>query len=171
MLINVRKNFRKLVSILLLIILPLLLVMVPPQPAIALIQQQEEAPGQILYKSRHSLRDNQGNSWQVVLFKRVKNGEVKDVNLRLVGFPGSVTFNHPEPLQIVVGNGTIIEAVDEFGEKAPGPNVGQYNLTDVLPKISPADEIELYLSIAETKCAIAIPSPVVLEWKAIDNPG
>lgn len=164
-------NVRKLVSIGLLIILALLLVMVPPQPAIALIQKQEEAPGQILYKSRHSLRDNQGNSWQVVLFKRVKNGEVKDISLRLVGFPGSVTFNHPEPLQIVVGNGSIMEAVDEFGEKAPSPNVGQYDLTDVLPKISPAAQIELYLSIAETKCAIAIPSPVVLEWKAIDNPG
>lgn len=66
---------------------------------------------------------------------------------------------------------SLLDTWDEFGEKAPGPNVGQYNLTDVLPKISPADEIELYLSIAETKCAIAIPSPVVLEWKAIDNPG
>ncbi|MDT9233096.1 MULTISPECIES: DUF3122 domain-containing protein [Limnospira] len=164
-------NVRKLVSILLLIILPLLLVMVSPETAIALIQQQEEAPGQILYKSRHSLRDHQGNSWQVILFKRVKNGEVKDVSLRLVGFPGSVTFNHPEPLQIVFSNGRILEAVDEFGQKAPGPNVGQYDLTDILPKISQADQIELNLSIAQTKSAIAVPSPVVLEWKAINSPG
>lgn len=164
-------NVRKLVLILLLIILPLLLMVLPPQPAIAAVEQQLEAPGQMLYKSRHSLRDNHGNSWQVVLFKRIKNGEVKDVNLRLVGFPGSVTFNHPEPLQIITSNGNIMEAIDEFSQKSPGPNIGQYNLTGILPKISQAEEIQLNLSIAEQpECVITIPMAVVLEWKAIDSP-
>lgn len=58
-----------------------------------------------------------------------------------------------------------------LAKKAPGPNVGQYDLTDILPKISQADQIELNLSIAQTKSAIAVPSPVVLEWKAINSPG
>nr|WP_223212307.1 DUF3122 domain-containing protein [Microcystis aeruginosa] len=36
--------------------------------ALALTRQQLEGPGQLLYQSRHSLRDDTGSPWQVVLF-------------------------------------------------------------------------------------------------------
>jgi hypothetical protein len=49
------------------------------QPASALIRQQLEAPGQTLYQSRHSLRDGRGKTWQVILFKRIKVGELANV--------------------------------------------------------------------------------------------
>ncbi|HEY9865617.1 MAG TPA: DUF3122 domain-containing protein, partial [Candidatus Obscuribacterales bacterium] len=65
------------------------------EPAHATIRQQQEAPGQMLYQSRHSLRDETGTAWQVVLFKRVKNNQIDTINLRLVGFPNQAVFLHP----------------------------------------------------------------------------
>lgn len=58
-------------------------------PVLAALTQQEEAPGEILYRSQQRLNDASGESWQVVLFKRVYPGHVVSVNLRLVGYPGS----------------------------------------------------------------------------------
>jgi hypothetical protein len=69
-------------------------------PAIALARQQEESPGQMLYQSRHSLRDDMGSPWQVVLFKRVKDKKVEELSLRLVGFPQEIQFQHPEALDL-----------------------------------------------------------------------
>lgn len=159
---------RKIVSIFLVIILPLLLIFTTPRPAIATILEQQEAPGQMLYQSRHTLRDNTGSSWQLVLFKRIKNGEVENVNLRLVGFPDAAEVAHPKPLKITTSRGVFFEAVDEFADKAPAPNVGQYNLTEILPKLSKTEGVELNVAIAGDKnCAIAVPIPVVLEWKEI----
>ncbi|MGC9524287.1 MAG: DUF3122 domain-containing protein [Limnospira sp.] len=152
----------------LLVILPLLLVWGVPQPAIAVIQEQQEAPGQMLYQSRHTLKDNTGSSWQLVLFKRIKDGAVENINLRLVGFPDAAEVAHPQGLKITTSGGTVFEAIDEFAEKAPAPNVGQYNLTYILPQLSKTEGVELNLAIAgDENCTIAVPIPVVLEWKEI----
>jgi len=159
---------RKIISILLLIILPILLVWGTPDSAIAAIREQQEAPGQMLYQSRHTLKDNTGSSWQLILFKRIKNGEVENVNLRLVGFPDAAEVSHPQPLKITTSRGAVFEATDEFAEKAPAPNVGQYQLTEILPKLSKTEGLELNVAIAgNNNCAIAVPIPVVLEWKEI----
>lgn len=78
-----------------------------------MIRQQHETPEQILSQSRHTLRDDRGNSWQVVLFKRLKNGEIKEIDLRLVGFPGTLAFNHPQDLKII-GSEKVFQASDRF---------------------------------------------------------
>jgi hypothetical protein len=43
-----------------------------PSSAEATIRKLEEAPGQMVYQSRQTLKDRQGNSWQTVAFKRIR---------------------------------------------------------------------------------------------------
>ena len=66
----------------------------------ALIRQQQESPETILYQSRNSLRDQKGQSWQVVLFKRVTDHQPEKVHLRLICFPNQANFEHPQSLEI-----------------------------------------------------------------------
>ncbi len=137
-------------------------------PATASIRTMEEAPGQILVQSRHTLRDNTGNSWQVVLFKRVKNGAIASVDLRLVGFPGAAEVAPAKPLQITTRDGKIFAAADRFSGKSPAANVGEYMLQDILPQLPVNSSLRLLLPISgERSSQLEIPLPVVLEWQDI----
>ncbi|QIZ71446.1 DUF3122 domain-containing protein [Oxynema aestuarii] len=138
-------------------------------PAAAAIRQTEEAPGQMLYQSRHSLRDRAGHSWQVVLFKRVKSGAVDEVTLRLVGFPGLSAIAHPQPLEIELPGGKgKLEAKDLFAEKAPAENVGQYGIGEVLDQLPANGSLLLSVPIASGEIlTLPVPPSVVLEWKTI----
>ena len=68
--------------------------------ATAAIRQLEEAPGQIVYQSRQALKDQQGNTWQAIAFKRVLPSGKSSFELRLVGFPGVVTIDRSQPLNL-----------------------------------------------------------------------
>ncbi|MCT7982945.1 DUF3122 domain-containing protein [Laspinema sp. A4] len=138
------------------------------QPAWSEIRQIEEAPGQVLYQSQHSLRDQAGYSWQVVLFKQVKNATVTGVNLRLVGFPGVAEFSHPQPLQIKIETGEIFTAEDEFGDQSPAPNVGQYDFKSLLLKLPINQRTVFLLPLAGDRVTtLQIPPSIILEWQII----
>lgn len=160
-----KKKSRQFLSIFFILILLLTLDLSDCQLAQAAIQRQQETPEQILYQSRHTLQDNYKSSWQVILFKRVKFGEVREINLRLVGFPGEVEFVHIQPLQINDGN-TIFQADDVFTENAPASNVGQYDLKPILSQLSTHHLVELKLPLEQER-SLQIPPPVILEWQSI----
>lgn len=136
------------------------------QSATALIRQIEEAPGQTIIQSRHTLRDSQGNSWQVVFFQRMKDGEVTKVDLRLVGFPDVITFSHPQPLTIVTDEGQVLQAPDQFAEKSPAPNVGEYDFSQILSQLPSNQSVKLSL-FPDQDIFLIIPFAVILEWQAI----
>ncbi|AFY37702.1 hypothetical protein Lepto7376_1350 [[Leptolyngbya] sp. PCC 7376] len=135
-------------------------------PSYASIRQQEEKPGQILYQSRHSIRDNQGHTWQVILFKRVKDGEVKQVDLRLSGYPDQTIFLHPADLEITHGDRPQLLAPDQFAAEAPAPNVGQFDLSEILPQLPTNGTVKLNLPL-NNPVTIKIPIAVLLEWQLI----
>ena len=137
------------------------------QPAFASIRQMEEAPGQILVQSRHTLKDNRGNSWQVVLFKRTKADGSNTIHLRLVDFPGLADFAHPRPLTITTNRGDSFKAEDVFAEKAPAANVGEFDVQDVLSRL-PVSKLNLFLAMkGEETTQLSIPSEVILEWQSV----
>ncbi len=141
--------------------------MTPPS-AVASIRQIEEAPGQMLYQSRHTLQDETGQSWQIVLFKRVKAGEPKDISLRLVGFPGMAEFAHPQPLKIKTNTGKVLEAEDLFADQSPAANVGEYNIREVLSQLPTATGVKLSLPMkGDRTTTLRIPSVVILEWQTV----
>lgn len=138
-------------------------------PAAATINTIEEAPGQTLYQSRHKLRDDRENAWQVVLFKRVKADDSTSINLRLVAFPGTADFAHPQPLKITTKTGKIFDnGEDIFAEQAPTPNIGQYDIKNILNKLPTSSPINLSVGMKNNQTVeLQIPPEVVLEWQII----
>ena len=137
------------------------------QPALASIRQMEEAPGQVLIQSRHTLKDNRGDAWQVVLFKRSKADGSTTIHLRLVDFPGLADFAHPKSLTITTNKGDSFKAEDVFAEKSPAANVGEFDLQSVLSQL-PVAKLNLSLAMKGDKTTeLSIPSEVVLEWQSV----
>jgi hypothetical protein len=137
------------------------------QPVLAAVRRMEEAPGQILIQSRHSLTDEQGNSWQVVLFKRSSTDGSCMIHLRLVDFPGLADFAHPHSLKITTNAGDSWEAKDMFAEKSPAANVGEFDVEDILLEL-PIRKLNLALPMKDnTFTQLSIPAEVVLEWQSI----
>jgi hypothetical protein len=85
-----------------------------------------------------------GSPWQVVLFKRVKDGETVEISLRLVGFPEGIEFLHPERLTITTAKGQILAAEDAFAQESPALNVGQYNMQDILTQLPVTEAIRAF---------------------------
>lgn len=137
-----------------------------PEEALALLRQHHEAPGVLRYHSQVSIKDESGVAWQVVLYKKNNPGAAEDINLRLVGFPGVVEISHPQPLEIFTRNGKLLTAVDAYAENSPAPNVGEYELKNILSQLTPTDSLELYIPLQNKQnLTLRIPSNVVTEWQ------
>ncbi|NJL02592.1 MAG: DUF3122 domain-containing protein [Spirulinaceae cyanobacterium SM2_1_0] len=135
-------------------------------PAQAAIRVTEEAPGQFLYQTRHSLRDDSGQPWQVVFFKRQRPERAPLVHLRLVGFPTVTTFEHPQPLPIWVDSEPVAMADDVFGARSPSPNVGEYDFATRLADLPAVSFLQLQLPLTEPR-SLRIPYFVVQQWRAV----
>lgn len=134
----------------------------------AILRQHHDAPGVLRYHSQVSIKDKQGYTWQVLLFKKINPGAKQDLHLRLVGFPGVFDFFHPHSLEIVTAEGKLLSAFDVFATSYPAANVGEYNLTDVLPKLPTIESLELNLPVSgKEKNVLEIPEEVVVEWQLL----
>ncbi|MBE9053414.1 DUF3122 domain-containing protein [Nostocales cyanobacterium LEGE 11386] len=136
------------------------------ESAQALLRQHHDSPGVLRYHSQVSVKDKQGYAWQVLLFKQNYENPVKDLRLRVVGFPGVVEIAHPQPLEIEAASGKLLSASDAYALTAPAPNVGEYNLTDVLAKLPTTDALKLYVPLkSDEPLVLNIPQSVVTEWQ------
>lgn len=136
-------------------------------PALASIHRYPETENQVMYRSKQSLRDRQDLSWQVILFKRVKLGQVQEIHLRLVGFPGLTEFAHRQPLSLTTPTGKTWLAEDVVDLSLP-KNVGEYDVFNILLKIENDIPLELALPLAETKIVeLPVPPYVVKEWRKL----
>lgn len=140
---------------------------IPVSPAHALMRETVEKPGQTVYQSRQTLKDENGQTWQIVLFKRVKPDADHDINLRLVGFPGTTHFQHPAPLIVHPEPNSQFQLADAFAQENPGENVGQYLISEAF-KTSPPNSIwELDLPLREQTDHIKVPYFVLQEWQEL----
>ncbi|MGG6242386.1 DUF3122 domain-containing protein [Nodosilinea sp. AN01ver1] len=144
-----------------------------PASAAAAIRQLEEAPGQVVYQSRQPLQDRQGHSWQAIAFKRIRPDGSTSVALRLVGFPGVANLDHDQPLILTNSLGKTLTAADDSGKiftdaAAPEPNVGQYDLQDLLPQLQTEIPLQLTLPTADGRgVSLTVPSALIAEWKTV----
>jgi len=139
-------------------------------PAWAIVRSLEEQPGTMLYQSRDSLQDDQGTTWQVVLFKRVSDHQPPILNLRLVGFPEKTVFEHPAPLILHSPQGETALAEDVLVTENPGPNVGQYNMQLSLEKLSDSSFWELELPLTTPQpTTLKIPYFLIQEWRMVST--
>lgn len=144
-----------------------------PPSAAAAIRQLEEAPGQMVYQSRATLKDQHGSSWQAIAFKQVRPDGQTSIELRLVGFPGVAVLDRSQPLTLTNSLGKTLTAPDAssaiFGEaKPPEPNVGQYDLLPLLTQLQAEVPLQLTLPILNGEGISLSVSPSLLqEWQAL----
>lgn len=141
--------------------------------AFAAIRQLEEAPGQIVYQSRQTLKDQHNTSWQAIAFKRIRPDGNTSFYLRLVGFPGAAEIAHSQPLTLTNSMGQILNAVDASSQiftdaRLPEPNVGQYDLQPILSHLRV--ELPWHLSVPMTHdetIVLHVPQFLVQEWQTV----
>ena len=140
------------------------------EPAMASVHTYPEASGQVMYRSQQSLRDASGKAWQAVLFKRLKLGQVECVHLRLVGFPGITELAHPRQLQITTRTGEVWTAADVGVESSLPPNVGEYDILEVINQLN--SNIPLWLDLPlknDRSVELLVPPFAVQEWRSLVN--
>lgn len=149
-------------------ILLLIVIGLTTQESTAMLRQHHDAPGVLRYHSQVSIKDKLEYNWQVLLFKKINPGAKQDLNLRIVGFPGVFEFSHPHSLEIITASGKLLNAYDVYATSSPAPNVGEYNLTDVLPKLTTIESLQLNLPLlGKEKKILEIPQAVVTEWQLL----
>ncbi|MGG6297290.1 DUF3122 domain-containing protein [Leptolyngbya sp. AN02str] len=145
-----------------------------PTTAWASIHRYPEAEGRVMFRSLQTLRDETGRAWQTVLFKRVEQGMVQSVSLRLVGFPGEPLLAHPRSLS--VGNGsTTWQAPDRFEvshlDPALADTVGEYDVWPILTELSSNAPLTLNLpiqsSVQSGSVQLVVPPFAVREWRQL----
>jgi Protein of unknown function (DUF3122) len=143
-----------------------------PLSASAAITQIEEYPGQMLYQSRQTLQDRNGNSWQVIAFKRIHPEGSAVVSLRLIGFADGVEFDHTQPLTLTTSMGQRLAARDvssDISQDTLTPaNVGEYDIQPVLATLQTEIPLQLTLPmVTGSPIELQIPTVVIQEWQAM----
>ena len=142
-------------------------------PAQAALRQLEEAPGQIVYQSRQTLTDRQGNSWQAIAFKRIHPNDTNVIYLRLVGFSGTADIDHSQPLILTDLMGKTLTAVDVseemFTDKTQiKTDVGQYDLQPILMQLELVVPLWLTLSnLDQSEIILNVSPEMVREWRSL----
>lgn len=137
-------------------------------PATALLRQHHETESVLRYHAQDSLKDRDGNTWQVLLFPDKLQSPTTTYYLRLVGFPGVNSFIHPQSLEILTSQGKILTAADSYQQSAPAPNVGQYDLTPLIAQIPQKGSVKLSIPLEKNReLALKIPSKVLAEWQLL----
>ena len=160
-----RKNFKLSLAIALLVLFTQLGV---TYPALALLREHHQSSGILRYHAQHSIQDREQRAWQIILFPEDENAETK-YYLRLVGFPDLVEIRHPQPLEIITAQGEVLTAPDVFAEATPASNVGQYELTGILPLLPSRGSLRLVVSTIETEKDVSLKlTPSILsEWQIL----
>jgi hypothetical protein len=138
-------------------------------PATALLREHHEISGGLGYHVQTSLKDRQGYAWQVVLFSEPQSSNSNSVikyHLRLVGFPEIAEFMHPQPLQIITAKGKIFKAIDLISVSSPAPNVGEFDVSNVLPLLPKKGSLKLATILHdERNLSLSIPESILTEWQ------
>jgi hypothetical protein len=142
-------------------------------PALAEIQQIEEAPGQILYQSRHTLQDQHGNQWRAIAFNRIRPDGSTSFYLRLVGFPGVADIDRNQPLTLTTSLGETLTAPDASSNmftdaSTPEPNIGQYDLQPIVAALQPAIPVQVSLpTLNSPPIQLSVTPTMIQEWKTV----
>ncbi|MEG4591972.1 DUF3122 domain-containing protein [Microcoleus sp. F6_B6] len=145
----------------------LYLILAVNPPAFASIHKYPETAETVMFRSVQSLRDTDDKAWQVILYKRVKSGVVKSLNLRLVGFPGT-EMQHPVPLKVAAGKREIGKANDIWSESNLPINVGEYDFKSIITKLDSNRPLLLSLPVKnQQETELLVPPFAVREWRLL----
>ncbi len=145
--------------------------------AIASIHHYPEGEGREMVRSLQTLRESPNaklgplteRAWQVVLYKRLNQGQVTEVHLRLVGFPG-VEVNHQGALVITPSTGQTATAPDvTLAGPALTPNAAEYDLRDFLATLDADIPLTLVVPLRSRNAQLVVPPFAVQEWRRLKD--
>ncbi|MEO1447230.1 MAG: DUF3122 domain-containing protein [Cyanobacteria bacterium J06635_11] len=140
-------------------------------PTVASIHTYNERPGQTTFRSKQSLRDRRDRSWQVILFKRYQGDELQGLYLRLIGFPGLVSFDVTKPLNISTGASKQWQTQPELDPQTQGlpENANQYNVAAAIADITGDIPLQVAIPLGGGSTAdLVVPPFAVHEWRALN---
>ncbi len=83
-----------------------------------------------------------------------------------MGFPGIAEFIHPQPLEIITASGQVLNAADLITVSSPAPNVGEFDMTNVLPILPEKGSLKLSTILhGEHDLSLSIPESTLIEWQ------
>lgn len=136
-------------------------------PAEASLHTYQERPGQITYRAQQSLRDSDDHAWQAIAFKRLQQGQLQGIYLRLVGFPGTAPLDPQAPLVVRAVTGQQWQAPPALDPQTAAlpETVGQYDVRSLLTDLTAPQPLTLQIPLQDTTPAIIKVAPfVVKEW-------
>ncbi len=145
------------------------------QISVSNIRELKESSGQMVYQARQTLKDQHGNNWQAIAFKRIRNDGKTSIFLRLVGFPKVAEIDRSQPLTLTDSLGKILTATDSSNDIftdtfEPQPNIGQYNLQPLLSQLQAEIPLKLSLPIiGEETISLSVPPSFVEEWQMVGS--
>ncbi len=156
----------------LMLVISLLFLGATIRPAVAEVYIHPDNDGQMLYQTRRTLKDQRGYTWQAVAFIFTQATRSGPLQLRLVGFPGTVELDHEQPMKLLTSLGqtlTVDNVSDQVSKTNPTePHVGQWNLQPVLIELG--DSMFLDLSVSTTDhetLRLAISPDTIEEWQTV----
>ncbi len=132
------------------------------QIAIASVHTYLE-PNGVLYRSLSRLQDDSDRAWQAVFYKRFQLGQSDSIHLRLVGFPGIVTLDHNQTLEIEADR-SLLSAKDVTSTDFPTSHVGEYDFKPVLNQLDIGTKLTLIVHLNSGEIRLKIPQETALEW-------
>jgi Protein of unknown function (DUF3122) len=136
-------------------------------PATAEIRQFHEKPGTLLYKSQWTLKDQTGKSWQAIAFQvRDPHQSSFTIQLRLVGFPGSITLDPTQPLRL--DDRQQFLTASSNADNLPSGAVGQFDIQPILRQLDAKKPLYLTLT-GETTVELKVPPFLVEEWQSLPD--
>jgi Protein of unknown function (DUF3122) len=143
--------------------------------AVSNIRELKEASGQMVYQARQTLKDQHGNNWQAIAFKRTRSDGKTSFFLRLVGFAQVAEIDRSQPLTLTNSLGKSFTASDSSNDIftdsfEPEPNVGQYNLQPLLTQLQAEIPLKLSLPIiGDEAISLSVPPSFVEDWQTVDS--
>ncbi len=135
-------------------------------PATAVLRQHHESSGILRYHVQNSFPDQQGMTWQVILFPEEQSKIVTKYHLRLVGFPGIAEFIHPQSLEIITASGQVLHAPDLIAVSPPAPNLGEFDMTDIFPLLPEKGSWQISAMLRGNQVlSLKIPESTLIEWQ------
>nr|WP_259720037.1 DUF3122 domain-containing protein [Synechococcus sp. CS-1328] len=140
-----------------------------PALAMAQLHAHPDQNGIPVVRSLESLRDLDGQSWQVVAYRQGPVGG--PLILRLVGYPGKVRLDHPTSLQVVSGRlSWQLTDVTLASSALAGDGraaAAEFDLEPLLADLQQNRPLRLQLRGVFTE--LPVPPYVVAEWRSLSD--
>lgn len=140
-----------------------------PAPALAMLQVSPLETGTGLVRSLESLRDLDYQSWQVVAYREGPPRASAAMVLRIVGYPGRLRLDHPEPLLVRSGRrlwslSDITLSSSKLADDTRAA-AAEFDLTPLLADL--ANDRPLRLELPGVFVELPVPPYVVAEWRSL----